>query len=44
MTKEHRKNKLVNILIALYLALAFGGYFISLFITRLTRIKSLFGL
>lgn len=44
MTKEHRKHKLINILFAIYLVLAFGGYFISIFMTRLARIKSLLGL
>lgn len=44
MTNGYRKNKLINIIIAIYLVLAFGGYLISLFVTRLTRIKSLFGL
>jgi hypothetical protein len=43
-TEKRKSGRRHNTLIAIYLILAFSGYFISLFITRLGRIKELLGL
>ncbi|MCP4583342.1 MAG: hypothetical protein GY839_17175 [candidate division Zixibacteria bacterium] len=43
-SEKHQNNKLKPLLIAVYLFLAFGTYFILFGLSRIARIKGLLGL